>query len=295
MKRVLVLKYLVVKALATPPPEYLAEMMKKWSEQERGKFIRDFQNLYAAQIEQLRRIGLWDEMERRERDFMQSAPTAATQQALLDVTWLAESAVCLLWALGYVAELPPYDQEADPKEMNALPQQTLKLLVENAKLRPAQAITKQRNLAELRHWRSRTRQLQESGRTPRELPAGLTIDQIIQMTAAKAAENGDLPAPIGNDFPAFNKPYRELTPRRVFASNLNCDGAPPCFQLALRLRPRQQVGGYSHRDVVLQVRPLCKASVARTCFLGPRLFRALQAVPTGLVLTVLMGMIRLGW
>src|SRR5580704_6651797 len=169
MKRVQVLKYLVVKALATPPPEYLAEMMKKWSEQERGKFIRDFQNLYAAQIEQLRRIGLWDEMERRDREFMQSAPSAATQQALLDVTWLAESAFCLLWALGYVAELPPYDQEADPKEMNALPQQTLKILVENATLVPADRIMKQRNLAELWHWRSRTRQLQESGKMPLKL------------------------------------------------------------------------------------------------------------------------------
>jgi hypothetical protein len=211
MKRALVLKYLVVKALATPPPEYLAEMMKKWSEQERRKFIHDFQNLYAAQIEQLHRIGLWDEMGQSERDFMQSAPTAATQQALLEITWLAESAVCLLWALGYVAELPPYDQEADPKEMNALPQQTLKLLVENATLLPADTIMKQRNFAELWHWRARTRLLQESGRMPSELPKGLTIGQIIQMTAAKAAEKGAFAAPIGNDFPAFQKPYRELT------------------------------------------------------------------------------------
>jgi len=211
MKRVVVLKFLVVKARATPPPEYLAEIMKKWSEQERGEFIRDFQNLYGR-VEQLRRIGLWGEMEQRERDFMQSAPTAATQQSLLDITWLAESAVCLLWALGYVAELPPYDQEADPKEMKALPQQTLKLLVENATLLPADGIMKQRNLAELWHWRSRTRQLQESGKTPDELPKGWTIDQIIQTVATKAAENGSFPALIGNDFPALGKPYRELTP-----------------------------------------------------------------------------------
>src|SRR5208283_4069020 len=149
MKRVIVLKHLAVKGFATPPPEYLAEIMKKWSEKERGEFIRESQKMYAEPIHRLRKCGLWDEMEKRERDFMQSGPTEASQQALIDAIWLAESAACLLWALGYVSELPPYDQGVNPKGLNALPQQTFEVLVKNATLLPADRIMKQRNLAEL--------------------------------------------------------------------------------------------------------------------------------------------------
>lgn len=112
---------------------------------------------------------------------MRSAPTAVTQQALTDVLCLAESAVCLLWALGYVLELPPYDQEAKPELMNELLLDNVEVLVKNATLLPADRIMKQPGLAELWHWRSRPRQLEESGRMPRELPEGQTIDQIIQM------------------------------------------------------------------------------------------------------------------
>jgi hypothetical protein len=43
------------------------------------------------------------------------------------------------------------------------------------------------------------------------LAGGYTIDQVIEVTATKAAERGDLPYPIGSDFPAMGKPYRDLS------------------------------------------------------------------------------------
>ena len=46
---------------------------------------------------------------------------------------------------------------------------------------------------------------------PAVLAGGLTIDKVLQISSARAAQNGAFPAPIGDDFPAFGKPYRELT------------------------------------------------------------------------------------
>ena len=69
-----------------------------------------------------------------------------------------------------------------------------------------------RDLAELWHWRSRTRRLQEEGRMPTILDSrGLTIERLLQLSSAKAAEEGMAPPPIDGDFPAFGKPYRSLT------------------------------------------------------------------------------------
>jgi hypothetical protein len=34
---------------------------------------------------------------------------------------------------------------------------------------------------------------------------------MLKMTSSKAAEAGDFEAPIDGDFPAFGKPYRDLT------------------------------------------------------------------------------------
>lgn len=88
-----------------------------------------------------------------------------------------------------------------------------RILETTATLRPAVLIEKQRDLAELWHWRPRTRRLQEEGRMPTMLDSrALTIERVLQLSSAKAAEEGMAPPPIDGDFPAFGKPYRSLTP-----------------------------------------------------------------------------------
>lgn len=104
-----------------------------------------------------------------------------------------------------------YDQRVEPVLTNKLPTtEPVKILLQKAKLRPRESIEKQRDLAELWHWRSRTRQLIDSGQTF-TLPNDLTIDKIIEITSAKASKDGVIPPPIKNDFPAFGKAYRDLT------------------------------------------------------------------------------------
>lgn len=213
VKRVIILKHRLQKGVATPPPEYLAQWMAKWSEQDRDLFVKKIGSLYARQIQTLRESGLWDEMDQDERYFLEAGPTEIPAQALVDANWLGESIICLLWALGYIPEIPPYDQAVSREVRKHLAKVPTRILEETATLRPAALIEKQRDLAELWHWRSRTRPLQEGGRMPAMLDSrGLTIERVLQLSSAKAAEEGMAPPPIDGDFPAFGKPYRSLTP-----------------------------------------------------------------------------------
>lgn len=204
LKRTIILRELFVKGLVVPPPSLLARYLEKWTEFERSDFDAKMRSQFATRIQKLRELGVWNEMEESEHRFMEADALELTEQELLDASWLSEAAACLLWALEYFPELPPYDERARTEMMQVE-------FNKRATLRPIEAIKKQRDLAELWHWRARTRQLQELGQMPSVIAGGQTIENILQITSSKADENGAFPAPIGNDFPAFNKAYRDLS------------------------------------------------------------------------------------
>ena len=210
MALVIILKCLFVKHLASPPVEYLAECKKRWTVDEWNKFLYGEQSRNEQLIERLRRAGLWTAMDQKERGFMEAQSINLTQQAHVDVSWSVESIICLLWALGYLLEFPRYDEQVDPDLINKLPAEPPEILMKTAVLKQHELIERQRDVAELWHWRSRTRQLQEKGHKF-VLPGNWTIEEIIRTAATRAAENGIIPAPIGDDFPAFGKAYRDLT------------------------------------------------------------------------------------
>jgi len=209
--RALIFKHLCVKVLASPPAEFIPGYKKKWAPGEWDTFTTELKNRYEQQVSNLRASGLWEKMDERERRLLQASPDEIKQQDRIDASWMTESAGCLLWALGYSSELPPYDQEWEIKIMNKIPKEPVEPILANAKLRRDADIMKQRDLAELWHWRARTRLIQEAGEMPASLPGGMTIGEVIAMASAKAAEDGAFPAPIGGDFPAFGKPYRDLS------------------------------------------------------------------------------------
>jgi hypothetical protein len=212
MSRTIILKYQIVTGLATPPPEVLASLRQSSSVAEQQEFLEEDRQRRAGSEDALRETGLWSQMSPTEQAFMRTALTAVTPQMLRDVSWLMESFECLLWALGYLEEMPPYDSQADTEHLNLLPPLAIGDLVRGATLRPAQIILAARDVAELWHWRSRTRQLQESG-TPGVLPAGLTLDDVVRMAAEKAAASGVFEAPIESDFPVFGRSYRRASPQ----------------------------------------------------------------------------------
>jgi hypothetical protein len=90
--------------------------------------------------------------------------------------------------------------------------------IASARLRDQAEIDDARDLAELWHWRSRTRQLIEEGQAfpteERMKAAGFhSFDDIVRLTARKSSENGRLPACIEEDFPAKGLAYRKLSPQ----------------------------------------------------------------------------------
>jgi hypothetical protein len=154
--------------------------------------------------------GLWTHISETERKFIGASITEVTDQMRVDASWLMESAECMLWALGYVDQLPAYDTEASVDHLNCWGSSSVSDLLRNAKLRPMLSILDARDIAELWHWRSRTRQLKEEG-TPVNLPEGCTLADIVKIAAEKAASNGLFASPIESDFPVCGCSYAKVS------------------------------------------------------------------------------------
>lgn len=208
LSRAIILKFQIVTALATPPPDQLAEAMQSWSDSERDKFIEDCMQQRTQLEKSLQAAGLWSQMTSGEQTFMRTVPTELEQDDVVNVSWSMESAEVMLWALGYLDSLPPYDREANTDDLKLFPAPAAELL-RNATLRDRDAIEHARTIAELWHWRSRTRQIEEE-QIPVELPEGMTMADIVRITCERAAEDG-LFTPIDDDFPIFGKAYRDAS------------------------------------------------------------------------------------
>lgn len=157
--------------------------------------------------------GLAGYQSRREAALLGKTVGAWTQQEMIDAGWRLEAAGVLLWAVRRVDALPPWDEEfprrllaeegimtGDPKAAEAFRR--------GLALRPRRQLEHARDLAELWHWRSRTTTLQQRGQ---RLPEGLTFEKVVEMSAQAAAAKGYF-TPIGGDFPALGKAYRDLDP-----------------------------------------------------------------------------------
>lgn len=188
----------------------LQSLLTSWSPSDREQFLKQCRERQTQVAEALKGAGVWSAMSSGERTFILASPDQIDPQALRDVSWSMESAECLLWALGHVDRLPPYDTQSDVEHLKRLPSDGVVALIRNATLRDADLISKARDVAELWHWRSRTRQLQESGR-PVQLPDDLTLPDVVRMAAEKAAADGVFETAIEGDFPAFGRLYAQLT------------------------------------------------------------------------------------
>jgi hypothetical protein len=146
-----------------------------------------------------------------ERKFIQTGALETTTRQRIDASWLVESIGCLLWALGCLERIPNYDQESGKEVIAFSPGKPAKDMIEQAILRPISEIDQQRDWAELWHWRCRTRMLLDTGKIPDALPDGTTMAEVIRMAAVQASKDGLFDSPIGEDFPTFGKPFREMT------------------------------------------------------------------------------------
>jgi hypothetical protein len=208
MQRAIVLSNIFLKARATPPAELLARFTK---EDDRKRLAGGLQQHFDQHIEKIRAAGLWDLFEDTEREFMLAGVFETTMRQRIDASWLAESVICLLWALGYREQIPAYDQEVDPSSNQFPKGEKARDLIRQAALRPQAEIDKQRDWAELWHWRCRTQMLLARKKIPDALPDGTAMTEVIRLTAVKAAEEGVFAQTIENDFPAFGKAFCDVS------------------------------------------------------------------------------------
>lgn len=163
-----------------------------------------------------RRIGGWlaehdllpEETSRHEVWLLAKPLGAWSSRDIADIGWRSESIAVLLWALCLRERIAAYDQPVDALEFEGI----LPILgeaepfVATAQLRSAAEIDRERNVAELWHWRSRAAQLQRA----RARAAGPDTGSIICRAAHAAHQEGLLPMIIGEDFPAFGRSYGDL-------------------------------------------------------------------------------------
>jgi len=180
---------------------------------------------------------LWPLMAKEEKEFISSVPPKIKHQQHLNAMWRLESVVALMWALGILKEFPPFDTQSSGELLKQIPFEDPGRFIFSAILLPEEDIEKKRSLAELWHWRSRTRQLVEM---KQEIPPNspfTSFEHIVQAVATEALKQGDLSQVVDNDFPAKGKAYKNLSDEewsevrsiameRHFALNWVCGYAP---------------------------------------------------------------------
>ncbi|MEW6115236.1 MAG: DUF4272 domain-containing protein [Thermodesulfobacteriota bacterium] len=220
-RRLVILKYVVVRALASPPRDILNIWLEAWDEDGRQKFTHDAEEENKGFWHCVRAEGLWRYLSPRERQYSARTIVTMTHEEQVRASWRVESVQTLMWALGLLAELPAYDKMADHDLLKTIPANDVADFIGSATLRPSAEIDRARDIAEFWHWRSRERELIELGEEspPDEKLSAIGFhswDDVIRFTALWGADQGRIPSCIEEDFPACGKAYRDLSENEWF-------------------------------------------------------------------------------
>ncbi len=176
-----------------------------------------YKELDRKAIEYLKTVkqsGLWLYLTRLERNFVTTRPSIMDEHYQIQFMWKIEALQVLLWALNLIDVLPQIPQQAKLD----LPNPEQYKIPANPSLRPHSEIVHLQSIAELWHWRSRTRQIIEEGRQFPDSAAlsgdihFTSFDDIVRFTAKEAFKQGDLVEIADEDFAVSGKPYRDLLP-----------------------------------------------------------------------------------
>lgn len=150
----------------------------------------------------------------KETSAMQKRPGTWTSRERIDGSWRREALTVLEWALGILEPMPAADScvaAEDVLEAAYLMEETSGFR-DKAKLRRPDAIVQARDTAEFWLWRCRASKLQNESE---EEALGRNVSKEersrIVTRAAATGESRGLFRCIGSDFPAFGKPFRDLS------------------------------------------------------------------------------------
>lgn len=189
VERALCLKALVSFALGWPD----AVTLSRLKPDEVKKANQDSDRFW----ELVRSSGVYGALTPAEADFAAQRLPGVSQHDVMQYSWRIEAYKTLLWAASVVDQLGPYFELAEP-ELTALKAAQIRSM---ARLRSETELSRKLQIAELWHWRSRTRELD------------LEDDCNLAETARAALERGDLSEVVDGDFGVRGIPYAELSER----------------------------------------------------------------------------------
>lgn len=232
--RTIALKYVVTRAHTQVPRAVFKDRLRAKTERERSQLKVEAKRERDAFWDAVSPIQ--DHFSPWETKFLRTTSFSMTAQQQVNASWRIEAFQVLLWALGRLKKIPPYDSTAAHKLIETYPPSNF---LTTASLRAEEELEQEREDAELWHWRSRTRQLIEEARP---FPNALKVaemnsyDDIVRSIARNPSSNRRIKF-VNEDFRAFGKPYRDLsdeewsdvrsiTMERHFALNWLCGYAP---------------------------------------------------------------------
>jgi len=209
--RLLVLRSLVIYAYSTPSTDIRNKVLAGANNQECENFDKSLESSRERIVTSLKDNKLWDKISPNEMTFLDTPVSLITEQQIINIIWRTESIMCLMWSLNLIKDIPPFDKQQSFDLLNNIPISDLVTFRKEAKLRPESEIIEFQSTAEMWHWRSRTRKLQEDN-TPIELPDGVkNLDEVVRLVCRSILEQNKSFIPVTEeDFLAFNKPYRDL-------------------------------------------------------------------------------------
>lgn len=137
--------------------EAVLEESRPWSEAEAERTIL---------LAWLRSSGVYGDLTLEELPLLEAPVGSLTHDALVDSTWRVEAAVPLLWSLGLLEEMPPYDEEVHAEEIvDLLPlglecgAMDCEVFCAESALLGFAALRRERDAAELWHRRAASREI----------------------------------------------------------------------------------------------------------------------------------------
>jgi len=238
--RAFILRHVAIYALSNPPPALSAQVFARWSVAEQTAARREAAVEGEAFWAKLGPLRL--QLSPREEQFARTNMATMTEAHRVAACWRAEALQTLLWALGVVTGIPPYDTATGDAPIKALSGAEFDEALASAELRPPTELAAARGTAELWLWRARTRQIIEEGKpfpqSAQLLKAGLkSYDDIVRVTAKLALKRGTVREIIDEDFAILGKAYRSasteeytlarsIATERLFTLNWLCGRAP---------------------------------------------------------------------
>lgn len=215
VRRLVILQSVYAAGYFVPPADVVEGLRTSKPAAEFLEILGVAQGYFDKRWDPMREEPLWGDLSLDEREFMVTPVEKVTERQLTDAFWRIESAQALMWCLGMIESIPPYDTRANDAILRT-PSFDVAKIFSDGKLRSASAIDAAREEAELWHWRSRTRELIESGTFPADHPMFSdqpydSLDGIVRLVARKLGEETPSKPTIHEDFAARGKAYRDLT------------------------------------------------------------------------------------